>query len=81
MATRFDISRLQAISQIPRAGGAEWLVEAENSVELLKVNAQSEEVVIYASGPATLIHSVLALLQQVTPADQYTNPPSRPVSP
>lgn len=70
MATRFDISRLQAISQLPNAGGAEWLVEAENSVEFLKVNAQSEEVVIYAIGPATLIHAVLAPLQQVTPADQ-----------
>ncbi len=70
MARRFNIAALKAISQMPATGEAEWLVAAEDSVAFLKESAQSEEVVIYASGPATLIHGVLAPLQQVTPADQ-----------
>lgn len=70
MARQFNIAALKAISQMPATGEAEWLVAAEDSVAFLKESAQSVEVVIYASGPATLIHGVLAPLQQVTPADQ-----------
>lgn len=70
MARRFNIAALKAISQMPATGEAEWLVAAEDSVDFLKESAQSVEVVIYASGPATLIHGVLAPLQQVNPADQ-----------
>ena len=70
MARRVNNTALKAISQAPAAGEAEWLVAAEDSVAFLKENAQSEETVIYASGPATLIHAVLAPLKQVTPADQ-----------
>ncbi len=70
MARRFNIADLMAISQTPATGEAEWLVAAEDSVAFLKENTQSEEVLIYASGPATLIHAVLAPLKQVTPADQ-----------
>lgn len=70
MARRFNIAALKAISQMPATGEAEWLVAAEDSVAFLKESAQSEEVVIYASGPATLIHGVLAPLKQVTPANQ-----------
>lgn len=67
MARRFNIAALKAISQMPTTGEAEWLVAAEDSVAFLKESAQSEEVVIYASGPATLIHGVFAPLK--TPAD------------
>ncbi|OOG38614.1 hypothetical protein [Rhodanobacter sp. C05] len=70
MARRFNIEALKAISQAPASGEAEWLVAAEDSVKFLKENAQCEELVIFASGPATLIHAVLAPLKQVTPADQ-----------
>ena len=70
MARRFNIEDLKAISQAPGANEAEWLIAAEDSVAFLKQNALSEEIVIFASGPATLIHSVLAPLKQVTPADQ-----------
>jgi hypothetical protein len=70
MARRFNTSALKAISLAPTSGEAEWLVAAENSIEFLKESAQSEEVVIYAIGPATMIHAVLAPLKQVTPADQ-----------
>lgn len=70
MTRRFNIAALKAISQAPVTGEAEWLIAAEDSVAFLKENVQSEEIVIYASGPATLIHAVLAPLKQVTPADQ-----------
>lgn len=70
MTRRFNIAALKAISHMPATGEAEWLVAAEHSVAFLKESAQSEEVVIYASGAATLIHGVLAPLKQVTPADQ-----------
>ncbi|MEJ1164743.1 hypothetical protein V9K97_13635 [Variovorax sp. CCNWLW186] len=70
MAQRFNIAALKAIAHAPASGEAQWLVGAEDSVEFLKQNAKNEEIVIYAGGPAALIHGVLAPLQQVTPADQ-----------
>lgn len=70
MARRFNIEALKSISQAPATSEAEWLIAAEDSVAFLKENAQSDEIVIFASGPATLIHAVLAPLKQVTPADQ-----------
>jgi hypothetical protein len=70
MAQRLNIAALKAISQAPATGEAEWLIAAEDSVAFLKENVQSEEMVIYASAPATLIHAVLAPRKQVTPADQ-----------
>jgi len=70
MARRFNIEALKAISQAPATSESGWLIAAEDSVAFLKENAQSEEIVIFASGPATLIHAVLAPLKQVTPADQ-----------
>ncbi|HHV7519235.1 TPA: hypothetical protein ACUNF5_000667 [Burkholderia orbicola] len=70
MARRFNIAALKAIAQAPASDVAKWLIGAEDSVDFLKQNAQSEEIAIYASGPAVLIHAVLAPLQQVTPADQ-----------
>lgn len=69
MAQRFNIAALKAISQAPATGETKWLIAAEDSVAFLKANAQSEEVVIYASGPATLVHAVLAPFKQVTPAN------------
>ena len=70
MARRFNIGALKAIAQAPASDAATWLIGAEDSVEFLKQNAQSEDIVIYAGGPAVLIHAVLAPVQQVTPADQ-----------
>jgi len=70
MAQRLNIAALKAISQAPATGEAEWLIAAEDSVAFLKENVQSEEIVIYASAPSTLIHAVLAPRKQVTPADQ-----------
>ena len=70
MTRRFNIAALKALAQAPADKAASWIVGAEESVEFLKANTQSEEIVIYASGPAILIHGVLAPAQQVTPADQ-----------
>lgn len=69
MARRFNIADLKAISLAPATSETEWLIAAEDSVAFLKENAQSEEVVLYASGPATLVHAVLAPLKQVSPAN------------
>lgn len=49
MARRFNIEALRAISQAPATSEAEWLIGAEDSVAFLKENAQSEEIVIFAS--------------------------------
>lgn len=70
MARRFNIAALKAISLAPASDEEAWLVSAEDSVTFLKESAQSEEVVIYASSRATLIHGVLAPLKQVTPVDK-----------
>lgn len=66
---RFKSSELKAISEIPLDGGSEWLIGAEDSVKFLKVNALNDEIVIYASAPAVLIHGVLAPTDKVTPPD------------
>ncbi len=65
MARRLDPNRLMAIMKPPSEGDFEWRCNAEASVEFLKVNAQSDEVVIYAIGPAMLIHGVLAPRQSL----------------
>lgn len=68
----FDIRDLQSIWEPPSDARerAIWLGGAENSVDFLKSNSTREEMVLYASGPAVLIHGVLAPTSQVSPADQ-----------
>jgi len=67
---RFDENAFRAIARAPNAGKAEWLLRAEDSIAFLKGNALRDEIVIYATGDAVLIHGVLAPTEQVTPADQ-----------
>ena len=69
MPRRLNIEALKAISYAPASDQDTWLIAAEDSVVFLNENVQSEEVVLYASGPATLVHAVLAPLKQVTPAN------------
>lgn len=69
MARRFNMTALEALAHPPADDAAEWLVGVEDSVGFLKVNAESEEIVIYACGAAVLIQAVLAPLKQATPAD------------
>lgn len=67
---RFDEKAFGSIARAPEAGKAEWLLRAEDSIAFLKGNAQRDEIVIYATSDAVLIHGVLAPTAQVTPADQ-----------
>lgn len=65
----FNNKALRSLAWPPEEDRAAWLLGAETSVEYLKDNAHHDEVVIYASGGAVLIHGVLAPTQQVSPAD------------
>ena len=67
---KFDERAFRELAGAPDAGKAEWLCRAEDSIDFLKGNAQRDEVVIYASADAVLIHGVLAPTEQVTPANQ-----------
>jgi hypothetical protein len=67
---RFDERAFREIAQAPDAGKAEWFLGAEDSIAFLKSNAHRDEIVIYATADAVLIHGVLAPTEQVTPADQ-----------
>jgi hypothetical protein len=63
------LKRLLEISKVPAKNPGEWLSSAEDSVEFLKENGASEWVVIYASMPSVFIHTVLAPLKHLDPAD------------
>lgn len=67
--SRFKISSLKAIVDIPATDPTAWLHRAEDSVHFLKENAQQDEIVLYASSQHVLIHGVLAPLASVSPPD------------
>lgn len=67
---RFDEKTFRAIAWVLDADKPAWLLGAEDAVEFLKENADRDELVIYASAGAVLVHGVLAATAQVTPADQ-----------
>src|SRR5438445_9340310 len=67
---RFDEKAFREIARAPNTSKAEWLLRAEDSIDFLKGNAQRDEIAIYATADAVLIHGVLAPTEQVTPADQ-----------
>ncbi|GAB3681970.1 hypothetical protein [Salinisphaera aquimarina] len=65
---RFDRKALSALAWAPEKEDAvAWLLGAEASVDFLRDNATRDELVIYASGGAVLVHGVLAPANQVTP--------------
>lgn len=66
---RFDEKALSALAWVPEEDTAAWLLGADTSVDFLRDNATRDELVIYASGGAVLVHGVLAPTAQVTPAD------------
>lgn len=68
---RFKISEFEALTECPDEGASEWLTGAEDSVSFLKVNAENDELVIYASAKSILIHGVLAPTPKVTPPDGH----------
>jgi hypothetical protein len=68
---RFKKSELEALTECPDQGAVEWLAGAEDSVSYLKVNAENDELVIYASAQSVLVHGVLAPTSKVTPPDGH----------
>ncbi|MBA0228174.1 hypothetical protein D7U89_22285 [Stenotrophomonas maltophilia] len=66
---QFDAKALTALAWAPEKGSVEWLLGAETSIDFMLDNATRDELVIYASGGAVLVHGVLAPIAQVTPAD------------
>ncbi len=67
----FKKAELEALAECPKKDTGEWLNSAEDSVSYLKVNAENDELVIYASAKSVLIHGVLALTSKVTPPDGH----------
>lgn len=63
------LDKLLPIARIPDQNRGEWLESADQSVEILKDNLKADEVVIYASGPHMLIHSVLTPNELLDPPD------------
>ena len=63
------LNKLLLIARIPDSDRGDWLESAEQSVDLLKGNRTAEEVVIYATGPHMLIHSVLTPDEVLDPPD------------
>jgi hypothetical protein len=70
MSARREFDKVKALSDMPVEKRAEWLSSAECAIEFLKENALSDHVVLYASLPHVLIHSVLVPLSAVDPPDQ-----------
>jgi len=63
----FKLAEIEAISRVPDSQSNSWLVDAEGSIELLRRNAENDEIVIYAGAKCVLIHGVLALKRRLTP--------------
>ncbi|MDO9225856.1 MAG: hypothetical protein Q8M09_02535 [Pseudomonadota bacterium] len=65
----FKLAELKQINELPKEDSQNWLVNAESSIDFLRLNSASDEVVIYASGSSVLIHGVLAPTAKVSPPD------------
>lgn len=53
------IDVLLPIARVPDSDRGNWLESAEESVSVLNCNLKADEILLYASGPCLLIHSVL----------------------
>lgn len=65
----FKLTDLKKINELPVDDSQRWLINAESSIDFLKLNSESDEIVIYANGSSVLIHGVLAPTAKVTPPD------------
>lgn len=65
----FKIADLKNINDIPSEDSESWLINAEDSIAFLKLNSESDEIVIYASGRSILVHGVLVPTDNLTPPD------------
>jgi hypothetical protein len=63
------IDMLLPIAKIPDLDQGRWLEGAEDSVSVLKDNLKADEILLYASGPHLLIHSVLTFKEIVEVPD------------
>lgn len=61
--------KLISIARIPDSNRKDWLGNAEESVDLLKKSLGGDEIVLYASGPHMLIHSVITPNEVLDPPD------------
>lgn len=50
---------LLPLARVPDSSRGNWLENAEQSISVLKDNLKTDEILLYASGPHLLIHSVL----------------------
>ena len=75
----FRIADLKKINEIPTEDSPSWLVNAEGSIEFLRLSADSDDIVIYASGSSVLVHGLLAPTTNLTPPNaddlQHNNIP------
>jgi hypothetical protein len=69
LVRRFNLEALKTISKPPSEGLPDWLSHAEDGAEFLKSMVQGEEILLYASASAVLIHGVLAPISNITPAN------------
>jgi hypothetical protein len=69
-STNTILRALKAISQVPATNPGDWLSSAESSIEFLKANVQSDRLVLFASMPCLLIHSVLGPLKNLNPPNR-----------
>lgn len=64
---QFKLDEFRKLNELPKNDPQSWLVNAEDSVDYLKLNSANDNIVIYASGSSVLVHGVLAPKKQVTP--------------
>lgn len=69
MLARRELEALRKTAFPPLENRSQWMASAEDSVEFLKTNAAAEYLVIYASMGTAFIHSVLAPVAALTPAN------------
>lgn len=65
----FKLAELKKINELPKEDSQNCLINAESSIDFMRLNSASDEVVIYASGSSVLIHGVLAPTTKVSPPD------------
>lgn len=66
---RFDTKPLIALATAPEDQGDPWYNSAEQAVQYMTANSESDEIVIYVSAPFLLIVGALAPTANVTPPD------------
>jgi hypothetical protein len=64
----FKLEDIKALTELPDDHQVEWLLDAEGSIAFLQANANSDEIVIYASTKCVHIDGLLALTRKLTPS-------------